>query len=192
MDPISIGLGIVGLGTQIFGGLAGASVSKQQSAVSQDIATQEQAINAQKMQQTQLEARRSQLQTYRNAQRLRAQATNAAVGGNAQYGSGLQGGLGGITGAANENVLGVNQALGISQNIFGLNNNISADKIQEAKLGGYAATDQAISAFGGSLSKSASTIGGLAKDAGASLSTMNNGGFGLGSIFMGGFSPTGL
>lgn len=191
MEPISIGLGLLGLGMQLFGGAKSAGVSQQQAKVSADIATQEQGINAQKMQQTQLEARRSTLQNFRNAQRLRAQATNAAVSGGAQYGSGLQGATAGITDTATENALGVNQSLAISQNIFGLNNNISNDKIQMAQLGGQQATDQAISSLGGSIMKAGPLIGGLSKDANAATNG-SSGGFGLGSLFMGGGSPSGF
>ena len=165
MDPISAGLGIVGLGMQLFGGLGAASVAKQQAAVSSDIATQEQGINAQKQQQMQLEARRQQMQNFRNAQRARAQAVNASVQGGSQLGSGLGGGLAGIFNTSTENALGVNQAVQTSQNIFTLNNKISQDKVQLAQLGGQAATDQMWSSLGGGLVKNSGMIGKDATDA---------------------------
>lgn len=167
MDPISLGLGVVGLGMQLFGGFGASSAAKQQAQLSQGIGIDEQAINIQKQQQMQLEARRSQLQNFRNAQRLRAQATSAAVQGGAQFGSGLPGGLGGISGTETENALGINQGSQISQNIFGFNNDISSKRIQSAQLGGQIATDQGLSSLGGALVKSGPTIGGLSKDVGA-------------------------
>jgi TolA-binding protein len=178
MEPISAGLGLVGLGLQLFGGFGQSNVAKQQAQISQqisgvssDIATQEQNINAQKQQQMQLEARRGTLQNFRNAQRLRAQATSSAVQGGAQYGSGLPGGEAGVENTALQNVQGINQGVQISQNILGYNNAISSDRRQIASLqgqnailGGQAATDAGWASLGGSVMKSGPLIGGLAKD----------------------------
>lgn len=164
MDPISAGLQIAGLGLQIFGGMSASHVAKQEASVSQDIAKQEQGINAQKQQQMQLEARRSQLQNFRNAQRLRAQATAAATSQGAQFGTGLAGGLAGVDNTARENVLGINQGMQISQNIFGLNQKISSDKMQLATLEGDKAADQGLMSLGGSLMKAGPTIGGISQD----------------------------
>jgi hypothetical protein len=158
MNPLSIGIGIAGFGASLYGGLAGAKVAGQETQVSENIAQNEQAINQQKNQQMQLQASRAQLQNFRNAQRLRAQATAASVQGGSQYGSGLGGGYGGISGQAGTNSLGINQNEQIGQNIFGLQNNISADKMQMAKLQGYAAEDQGISSLGGALTKAAPTL----------------------------------
>lgn len=169
MDPISLGLTVVGMGMQLFGGLGQANVSKQQAQVSQDIARQEQGINQQKQQQMQLESRRGLLQNFRNAQRLRSQATAAAVNQGAQFGSGLQGGLAGITNTATENALGINQATEIGTNIFNYNNAISSDKQKLASLGGQSAYDQSLGNIGGMLAKNAGTISGLTKDAGSNF-----------------------
>lgn len=164
MDPISIGLGVVGLGLQLFGGSKQADASKQQAQVSGQIAQDEQAINAQKQQQMQLEGRRSQLQNFRNAQRLRAQATASATNQGAQFGSGLQGGIAGITDKATENTQGIDQGMKISQNIFGINNDISAKRVQMAQLGGQAAEGAGLASLGGALMKSGPTIGAFGKD----------------------------
>ncbi|HYT43377.1 MAG TPA: hypothetical protein VEP90_13650 [Methylomirabilota bacterium] len=167
MDPITIGIEAVGLGLSLWGSSQQSGIAKQQAEVSRDIATQEQGINAQRQQQMQLEARRSQLQNFRNAQRLRAQSTNAAVNQGAQFGSGLQGGLAGITDKETENAVGINQGMAISQNIFGLNNKISSDKAQLASLGGDAATAAGYTSLGGSLIKAGPTLGGFGKDVSA-------------------------
>lgn len=187
MDPVTAGLAIVGLGMSLYGGMGQAAVSKQQAAVSSDIAGQEQNINVQKQQQAQLEERRSSLQNMRQAQQMRAQATAAATNQNAQFGSGLKGGIAGVTNQENQNQEGLNQNWQTSQNIFGYNSAINSDKMQLASLGGTAATYAGISSLGGSLTSNAKTIGGLGKDAGAGLSNMN-----FGNMFMGGGSPTGL
>src|ERR1700731_1216850 len=98
MDPISIGLGIAGLGMQLFGGLGQADVAKQQSQISAQIAgisggvaQDEQAIQVQKQQQMQLEASRSNLQNFRNVQQAHAQSLASATSSGAEFGSGLKG-----------------------------------------------------------------------------------------------------
>jgi len=75
MDPISIGLGLAGLGMSLFGGLGQASVVRQQAqisaqvaGVSGQIAGDEQQVQAQRQQQMELEANRQQLQNFRNVQ----------------------------------------------------------------------------------------------------------------------------
>lgn len=167
MDPFSAGLGIVGLGIQLFSGFSQANTAKQIAGVNQDIAGQEQNINQQKQLQMQLEAHRSTLQNYRNAQRARSQALAAGVEDNAQFGSGLPGGLAGISSQAAGNAQAVNQNLQIGQTIFGYNNKISQDKMQLASLGAQSAQEQAWGSLGGALVKNSGTIGGLGKDIGA-------------------------
>lgn len=165
MDPISAGLSIVGAGLQIWSNFASAGKAHEISQQQQAIASDEQDINEQKRMQMQLEAHRMQLQQFRNIQRQRALGTAAAVNQGAQFGSGLQGGLAQITDQGQENVLGINQNLQIGQNIFGINNDISAHKQKIASLGGDMATDQAWGSLGGALVKNSGTIGSLGKDA---------------------------
>lgn len=180
MDPLTIGMGIAGLGMQIFGGLGQASVSRQEANVSSNIATQEQGINVQKQMQQTLDANRMQLQNFRNAQRQRSLATAAAVNqgggaGTGLQGSGLAGGLAGITAQSDYNTRSVNQNTQISQNIFGLTSNINSDKFQLAQLGGQSATDQGIASLGGALIKSGPTVGALGQNAYAGLTKLFSG-----------------
>lgn len=165
MDPVSAGLGIVGLGLQVYGAFGAAGKAKEASNLSVGIAGDEQQINAQKQQAMQLSAKRQQLEVFRNMQRQRAQATNAAVNQGALFGSGLQGGLAQVTDQSLFNSQGINQNLEIGQNIFGINNDISSKKMQLAQVQGEAATDQALGSLGGALIKMGPTVGGLAKDA---------------------------
>lgn len=180
MDPISLGLGIAGLGMSLFGGIKGAQVAGQQAEVSQDEARQEQNINNKKQQQMNLEASRQQTENYRNIQRARAQGVNAAVQGGAQFGSGLSGGQAQARDQGGVNSLGISQNLQFGNTIAGYTNTISGDKMQMASLGGQAATDAGIASLGGALMKAGPTIGAFGKNAGAS-----------GGLFMGGGSPSG-
>lgn len=175
MDPLTIGMMAVGAGMSIFGGISGASNAKAQAAVSSDIAGQEQNINAQKLQQMQLQAGRMNLQNFRNVQQARSQGLTAATSQGAQFGSGLQGGQAQATDQGLYNSLGINQNLQIGTTIAGYNDKISADKMQLASLGGDAATDQAWSSAGNSVMGAAGTIGKLGK------SVSFNGFFGGGS-----------
>src|SRR5258708_38293894 len=108
MDTVSIGIGLVGLGLELYGGLAGAGVAKQQAQVSSQIAGDEGLINEQKRIQMNLDADRSRMEMFRKAQRAGSLAKATATSQNAFFGSGLSGGLGQISGQTGTNVLGVN------------------------------------------------------------------------------------
>ena len=187
MDPISLAIGAVGLGMQIFGGASAASNAQAQARVAQDEASQEMGINNVKQQAMELNARRSQMENTRNIQRARAMSTEAAVSGGSQFGSGLQGGLAGETDQGLFNGVGVNSALQSGRQINTYNNNIDLDKMQMAALGGQAATDQGIASLGGALLKSAPTLGAVGQAGYSGLKGLN-----LGQGLFGGGSPTGL
>ena len=181
MDPLTIGIMAAGFGAQLFGGISGAKVAGQQAQVSGDIAQQEQGINAQKMQQMTLQAGRMQLENFRNVQQARAQGLTSATSQGAQFGSGLQGGQAQATDQGMYNALGINQNLAIGQNIAGLNDKISGDKMMLASLGGSAATDAGIASLGGAMVQMGPTIGNIGKSVG---------GINFNGIFGGG-SPSG-
>jgi hypothetical protein len=164
MEPISVGLGIVGLGMQLFGGFGAANAQKQIAGLSAGVSQDEQRVNAQKQQQVQLQGRRMQLENLRNVQRARAKDTAAAVSGGAQFGTGLQGGLASASDQGTTNALGINQSLMASQNIFGINSDISGKRVQMANLGGTEATDQGIASLGGAVVKSGPILGAGYKD----------------------------
>lgn len=165
MDPLSLGVSVVGIGLQAYGSFSAAGHAKEAAALSKGIAADEQQINEQKQQQMQLEASRMQLQQFRNIQRLRSQATAAAVNQGAQFGTGLQGGLAQIGSQGNENIRNINQNKEISTNIFNINNDISGKKMQMADVQGDMATDQAWASLGGAMVKDAGTIGQLGQNA---------------------------
>ena len=159
IDPISAGLGIVGLGLQIYGNMSAAENARKSSEVRQSIANEERNINEQKRTQMELSARRDSLQIYRNQQRQRAMATQAAVNQGASRGSGLQGGIAGVDAGSFFNLAGIDQNLQIGRNIFGINDRISGYKQQLASYESDAATDAGLASLGGSIMKSSGTIG---------------------------------
>lgn len=181
MDPISLAMGAIGLGMQIFGGSKAADNSAQQAAVSQDEAKQEQGINNLKQQQMEMDAKRQQLEMIRTAQRASALAQSRATNQGAQFGSGLQGGLAQITDQSLVNLSGVNQAVDIGRGINAFNQNISGDKMQMATLGAEQAKDQGIVSMGGAIMKAGPMIGPMFKGFGSNF----------GSSFMGGGSASG-
>lgn len=159
MDPISAGLGIIGLGVSIFGGLEQSGIAKQQARVSMDVARQEMGINEEKRKAMELNARRQQMEIFRNTQRARAQATQAAVTQGASLGSGLQGGLADVANQGLFNLYGVNSALETGRNIANYNDAITQDKLEMARLGGKAADAQMWSSIGGAIMKSGPMVG---------------------------------
>lgn len=182
MDPISLSIMAVGLGVSLFGAAGSASASAQAAKVSQDEVQHEQEISNTKQEQMHVEAGRMQLENIRNNQRARAMATNAATQQGAQFGSGLQGGLGQIQDETLFNMQGVNFAQKFSEDIYKQNIAISADKSQIASLGATQAKDQGIQSIGGALMKAGPMVGGLSK---------GFGGINIGGGLMGGGSPSG-
>jgi len=184
MDPVSLAIGAVGLGMQLFGGIGQSSEAKQAAAVSQDIARQEQGVNDVKQHQMDMEAQRMQMENIRNTQRARAMGLNAAVNQGAQYGSGLQGGLAQVTDQGLFNMQGVNFAKSYADQISGYNNAISGDKEQLASIQGQSSTDAGIASLGGALMKAGPTIGAFGKGVSTGFSN-------IGSSLFGGGSPSG-
>lgn len=163
MDPFTIALAGVGIATSIFGAFGSSQVAAEKAKVSSDIATQEQSQNAQRKQQMELQAQRQQLENARNTQRARAMGLNAAVNQGAQMGSGLQGGQAEATDKGGYNALNIAQNLNIGENIFALDDKISADKMKLAQLGGDEAKYAGISNVGNSIFKASGTVGNIFK-----------------------------
>lgn len=161
MDPFTLALTAVSVGTQLFSAFSGASHAKEAYGVQQDMARQEQNINDQKTAQMELSAKRQSLEQFRVAQRLRAQGVNAAVNQGASLGSGLPGGEGQNSGQLFTNLSGINQNLQFGRTIGQLNNNISQDKIRLGGIQGEMATDQAIGQVGSAIGKSAGPLGNI-------------------------------
>lgn len=159
MDPLTLGIAAVGIGMQAYGMFGANEAQEQAQASAQRTAVLEQQVNAQRRNAMELNARRQQLEIYRNAQRARAQGTAAAVNQGASKGSGLQGGLAQVYGQSAFNLQGVTQNLEIGRNIFGLNDQISKEKALQSSYQSEAATYGGIASFGGSVTGSAGTLG---------------------------------
>jgi len=164
----------VGLGMSLFGANEQAKNAKAQAAVSMNIAQNEQQINEEKRKAMEVNARRQQMEIFRNTQRARANALQAATTQGASLGSGLQGGLADVASQGLFNLYGVNSALATGERIADFNNLISGDKIKLAQLGGEAASAQGLTSIGGAIMKAGPTVGNLA------------GSFNFSSIFGGG------
>lgn len=173
MEPLTLAASAVGLGMQLYAGQQQAEIAEKQAQVSMDIAGQEMKINQAKTRQMELEGRRTMVQNIRNAQRARAMAESSAVNQGAQFGSGLQGGLGQITAQSNWNNLGVNQALMTGREISGYNDLISRDKMQLAQLGGESAQYQGFQSLGGAVIKAGAMLGPMSQGFGGGSSYGN-------------------
>lgn len=162
MDPITIGLAAVGLGLQLFGGAKQAEEAQKQQQIQRNIQGLEVGVNAQRKQAMELSASRQQLENIRNVQRARAQGMSAAVNQGAQFGSGIQGGQAQAQSMGAWNNLGITQNLEIGRNIFGLNDQISAQKTQLSQSQSASATDAGWATLGGALVKNSGTISNIA------------------------------
>jgi len=149
----------VGLGLQVAGSKKQVDASQQAAAAQTQMIKDQQAIEAQRNQLMQLEAKRKQMELVRSAQKSRSMSLATASNQGAQFGSGLQGAYGETSGQFNTQELAVGQNLQIGNNIFGLNANVSQDKIALAQAQGQAAIGAGLSSLGGSLVSSAGLIG---------------------------------
>lgn len=173
MDPLTVGLAVGGLALQAYGGISASKEAQHQAEIQQKIYGLESSVNDQRKQAMELSANRQQLENFRNVQRIRASGMNAAVNQGAQYGSGISGGQAQATSQGLFNSLGISQNLQIGRNIFGLNDQISQQKVQLSQSQSSQAEDQAWSGFGSSLTKNAGTISNIAGAAGASGGKVN-------------------
>ena len=120
-------LGAVG---QVFGIIGGLKVAKA-----------EKKAEKLRKQQMELESMRKKREVFREGQIRRAEVTANATSQGAGEGSGLQGGLAGITGSVNRNNLAVNQDTEIGRGIFKANAKAAAGR-------GIASIGQGISSIG--------------------------------------------
>jgi cell division protein FtsL len=187
MDPVSmlsLAMTAGGLATSLFGSAKASTASSAYYQTQQNVAGLEAKVNDQRKAAMEVDARRRQLETVRNNQRARAMAETSATASGAQFGSGLQGAYGGIGGQSETNLLGVNQNLEIGRNIFGLDTQISQQRIAASGYESQRSTDQGISALGNQIMGSSSKIAGMLPGFGGGnnpFSMMTNGPFGVGS-----------
>lgn len=177
MDPISIGLGVVGLGTSLFGMFGSVNNAHAEAQVSQDEIGLEQQQNDVRQQAMEASGRRNQLQVLRTSQRARSMAVQAgSTQTGSLSGSGVQGGEAETTNEGYYGLKGINDQLTFGRQLFGLDAKISTDKQQMAALKGNDATDQGITSVGNALMKIGPTVGNIFGGPSHQLGTFSNGG----------------
>lgn len=159
-------LGAASIGMQAYGAFSGASAAKDKANAEKQIASDEMQQDQVRRSGMELDANRKSMEQLRNNQRMRAMATNSAVNQGAQFGSGLQGGLAGISGQSNTNQLGISQNLSLGENMFDLNAKISQQKMNIADASSKMATAQAWSSMGKALGGSMGPLSSLSKGLG--------------------------
>lgn len=138
-------------------GLAAAGTAKSVSAAKGVAASQRDAIAAQKraendrQQQMNLDASRRRREQIRQSIQARSIAEANAVSQGAESSSGLQGGIGQISGRLGTNLVGVNQNQELGNDIFKQNRDVSAAGMRQASYQSQAALGQGLSSLGGSL-----------------------------------------
>lgn len=185
MDPLTLGISAVGLGLQAFGGFSAAGKAKEAYGIQSQITGLEGQVNQQRQTAMELSARRQSMEIFRNNQRARAMAVNNATNQGASYGnsSGLPGGLAQVQDQSTFNLSGVNQNLQIGENIFGLDDQISKQKLALSQVQSQQATYQGIGQLGGGILKSAGTLGNIGQYAYGTYSNgMNLTGLGFNPI----------
>lgn len=159
MDPISIALMLGGAAVSVIGGAKSASASSDYNQANKASIALQQKVEAQRQQAMELDARRKEMEIIRTQQRARSLALTNSTAQGASLGSGLQGGYGQISGQSGVNTLGIQQNLGIGRNIFGLNEQISQQKIAMSDANQQMQLGQGLTSFGGSLMGSAQSAG---------------------------------
>lgn len=144
--PLLIGASVVGTGLQVAGAFGQASAN-------QKIAKDEQAVEAQRQQAMELDAKRKQLEAVRNAQRARSVALTNATSQGAQYGTATAGAYGQISGQTGVNLLGIDQNLQIGRNEFGINSDITQQRISSSQYGTLSSAGQGLSSLSSSFMK---------------------------------------
>lgn len=173
MDPITLGIGAIGLGTSIYGMFAAHGDQKRLQQMQQaDQALQqqkfglEQNVNDQRQSAMELSARRQNVETFRQSQQLQARSVFASTSQGAGYGSGAQTGAASTQSQGAFASQGINNNLQIGENIFSLDRKISANnaqssalKSQESLVKGDISNDQQWSSLGNSIMGGAKTLG---------------------------------
>lgn len=110
------------------------SASQASQAINRQMIQLGRQVEGERKQAMEMDGRRKQLEIIRNQQRARSMALTASTQAGSSRGSGLQGGYGQISGQTGVNILGVQQNLEIGRNIFGLNEQITDQRIAASNL----------------------------------------------------------
>jgi hypothetical protein len=169
-DPISLGIGLVGMGVSFFGNQKSAQASKQLAAAQQEQIKYEKQAEAVRMRSMEMDARRKTLETVRQAQRARAYSLATTTAQGASGGSGLMGAYGQASGQAGTQLTGLFGNLGFGREMFDINSHISDARMQIAEAGGRLAEGQALTSLGGSITNNLQPLTSLSKNFGGLFS----------------------
>lgn len=161
MPAVTAAVAAIGIGLAVGGTAMSISAAHDAAEANQGIARQEMKADKQREQQMELDAQRRLRENIRNVQRARSVALNNAVSQGAQFGSGLAGGYGQIAGVGGNEDLGVRQNLQIGRNLFDINRQISAYKMDLADAQYMSSFGSGLTSLGGSLMGSAGTMGNI-------------------------------
>lgn len=163
MDPVTLSLTAISVGLSAFGMFEKYSGEKAQEATQEKMIKTEQQQNDLRQRMMNLAASRERMELLRNAQRARSLALAGAARSGAQFGSGLQGGFGQISGATNVQGEKITQDTEAGNLMFGLQNTLSQEKIEYAKEGGTVNLGQGLMDIGQSIGKNSSQLTDLSK-----------------------------
>ena len=142
---------LVGGGLMVAGIFGSSNTAKKQAAEQKAINADQIKIEGQKRQAMELDARRRELEVFRNVQRAQSIAlTNATLQGG-QFGSGLLGGQAQASQAGRQDLTSIGQNLTIGRTISDLNNDISQHKMTLADLGADASFYSGLTQLGGTI-----------------------------------------
>lgn len=159
---------VASVGVSAYGISQQTKAAKDSANASADVARQEQQAEAVRQQAMEADARRKQLENLRQMQRARAMSLSSATNQGAIYGTGLQGGYGQISGQGNFNAQGIDQSLSTGEQLFGINSNISQDRVNMAGYSANAAMGAGLTSLGGSILTASSSLGRLSGGFGSS------------------------
>jgi hypothetical protein len=142
---------IVGGGLMIAGLFGSSDTAEKQAAEQKAINADQIKIQEQNRMAMELDARRRELETFRNVQRARSIAlTNATLQGG-QFGSAVIGGMAQASQAGREDLEAIGQNLTIGRTVSDLNNDISQHKMALADLGADQSFYSGLGSLGGTL-----------------------------------------
>lgn len=175
-------------------GLAAAGAATSYVAAGNANDAQHQMIGIQQQQEAErrkameLDSRRRSLEVVRNQQRARALALTTATAQGAQFGSGLQGAYGQISGQGGDNLLGIYGQREIGRNLFGLNQQLGTAQGSYADAQTMAGIGSGLSSLGGAIIGNIGTLSAIGKGfgSGSSYGGINQGVSGGGYLGSGG------
>jgi hypothetical protein len=154
MDPFSLFLTGASVATQLFGASKSSAGASQYYQDQKNVAALEMQQDQQRRMAMELDANRKSMEVLRNSQRARSMALSNATSSGSQYGSGLQGGYGQISGSTNTNQLGISQNLAIGEKEFDISGQIDQQRMAMADAQSQMYQGQGISAIGKAIGSS--------------------------------------